>query len=95
MRAFSDVPTPDSELNEPTEDGEKRLNLDEFGDSFPTRGPEFLAPLVGSETKYARSGSAESFVDDLNSSRGVVLGRAATTLRSVETHPLTGGIRPQ
>jgi hypothetical protein len=36
---------------------------------------------------------AESFVDDLDSSRGVVLGRAATTLRSIETHPWTGGIR--
>ena len=29
----------------------------------------------------------KSFVDDLCTGRGVVLGRAATTLRSIETHP--------
>ncbi len=30
-------------------------------------------------------------VDDLSTSRGVVLSRAATILRSIETQPLTGG----
>lgn len=30
-------------------------------------------------------------VDDLSTSRGVVLSRAATILRSIETHPLAGG----
>ena len=29
--------------------------------------------------------------DDLSTSRGVVLSRAATILRSIETQPLTGG----
>lgn len=34
--------------------------------------------------------STESSVDDLSTCRGVVLSRAATILRSIETHPLTG-----
>ena len=34
--------------------------------------------------------SAKSFVDDLGFSRGVVLSRAATILRSIETQPPTG-----
>jgi hypothetical protein len=38
-----------------------------------------------------QSGSAKSFADDLGTSRGVVPSRAATTLRSIETKPLTGG----
>src|SRR6185437_14371880 len=36
-----------------------------------------------------RRRSVESFVNDLRMGRGVVLGRAVSTLRSVETHPLT------
>ena len=38
-----------------------------------------------------RLGIAGPFVDDSITGRGVVLGRAATKLRSIETHPLTGG----
>ncbi len=34
-----------------------------------------------------RSSGPKSFVDDLCTGQGVVLGRAATTLRSIETHP--------
>ena len=45
--------------------------------------------------KYAdhlwRCQSVELSVDDLRTSRGVVLGRAVPMLRSVETQPLTGG----
>ena len=36
-----------------------------------------------------RRGGAKSFVDDLVLGRGVVISRAATSLRSVETQPLT------
>ena len=36
-----------------------------------------------------RCGGAKSFVDDLVLGRGVVLSRAATSLRSIETQPLT------
>ena len=36
-----------------------------------------------------RRGSVKSFVDDLVLGRGVVISRAATSLRSVETQPLT------
>jgi chaperonin GroEL len=35
-----------------------------------------------------QSGDPKSSVDDLCTGRGVVLGRAATTLRSIETQPL-------
>jgi hypothetical protein len=40
----------------------------------------------------ASTGLQESFVDDLCTGRGVVLGRAATTLRSIETHDRTHGL---
>ena len=36
-----------------------------------------------------RSGGVKSFADDLVLGRGVVLSRAATSLRSIETQPLT------
>ena len=36
-----------------------------------------------------RRGGAKSFVDDLVFGRGVVLSRAATSLRSIETQPWT------
>ena len=36
-----------------------------------------------------RRGGAKSFVDDLVLGRGVVLSRAATSLRSIETQPWT------
>lgn len=38
-----------------------------------------------------RCRDSESFVYDLGTWRGVVLGRAVTTLRSVETQPLAWG----
>lgn len=39
---------------------------------------------------YVRRDRTESSADDLRTSRGVVLDRAASTLRSIETQPLTG-----
>ena len=39
-------------------------------------------------------GGAKSFVDDLGLSRGVVLSRAAASLRSVETKPFDWQICP-
>ena len=45
------------------------------------RGPERYSPH--------RRGGAKSFVDDLVLGRGVVLSRAATSLRSIETQPWT------
>lgn len=39
----------------------------------------------------AEDSCTESSVDHLNTSRGVVLSRAATILRSIETQPSTGG----
>jgi hypothetical protein len=36
-------------------------------------------------------GIADPSADDSSTGRGVVLGRAATKLRSIETQPLTGG----
>src|SRR5215468_6880792 len=40
-----------------------------------------------------RCRDSESSVDDLRTGRGVVLGRAVATLRSVETHPFAWRIR--
>lgn len=42
-----------------------------------------------------RRGGAKSFVDDLGFGRGVVLSRAATSLRSIETKPFDWKICPQ
>ena len=42
---------------------------------------------VTGTTNPMRRGGAKSFVDDLGWSRGVVLSRAATLLRSIETQP--------
>ena len=36
-------------------------------------------------------GIADPFADDSSTGRGIVLGRAATKLRSIEIQPLTGG----
>lgn len=36
-------------------------------------------------------GIADPFADDLSTGQGIVLGRAATKLRSIEIQPLTGG----
>jgi hypothetical protein len=41
-------------------------------------------------TTYAKGSCTESSVDDLGTCRGVVLSRAATILRSIETQPSTG-----
>lgn len=40
---------------------------------------------------FASFGIADPFAYDLSTGRGVVIGRAATKLRSIETQPLTGG----
>lgn len=37
------------------------------------------------------NGIADPFVDDSSTGQGIVLGRAATKLRSIEIQPLTGG----
>ncbi len=50
-------------------------------------------PVLGSKCPWLsrsltlQSGGPKSSVDDLCTGRGVVLGRAATTLRSIETQP--------
>ena len=41
-------------------------------------------------TSYLENSCTESSVDDLGTCRGVVLSRAATILRSIETQPPTG-----
>ena len=41
-----------------------------------------------------RRGGAKSFVDDLGLSRGVVISRAAASLRSIETKPFDSEICP-
>ena len=54
----------------------------------------FAAPSISAgggldDIHPMRRGGVKSFVDDLVLGRGVVIGRAATSLRSVETQPLT------
>ena len=46
--------------------------------------------LLQPEFTYLERLSTESSVDDLGTCRGVVLRRAASILRSIETQPLTG-----
>ena len=46
--------------------------------------------LLQPEFTYLEDLSTESSVDDLGTCRGVVLRRAVTILRSIETQPLTG-----
>jgi hypothetical protein len=46
-----------------------------------------LGSTVPTGTTHASNPSAESYVDDLGNCRGVVLSRAATILRSIETQP--------
>jgi hypothetical protein len=50
------------------------------------RRPQLLQP----ESTLRDCRSTESSVDDLGTCRGVVLSRAATILRSIETQPSTG-----
>ena len=50
-------------------------------------GQVFLVVWISRPSNY-RSSGPKLFVDDLCTGRGVVLGRAATTLGSIETHPL-------
>ena len=53
------------------------------------------APACRSDNHPMRQcGGAKSFVDDLGLSRGVVLSRAAASLRSVETKPFDWQICP-
>jgi hypothetical protein len=47
--------------------------------------------LLQPEFTHSKCSSTESSVDDLGTCRGVVLSRAATILRSIETQPSTGG----
>ena len=49
------------------------------------------SPRSRSRNPCAQGGGAKSSADDLGTGRGVVLSRAATTLRSIETRPTTGG----
>ena len=46
--------------------------------------------LLQPEFTHSKCSSTESSVDDLGTCRGVVLSRAATILRSIETQPSTG-----
>jgi hypothetical protein len=48
-------------------------------------------PFPGCIPRIVRRAGTESSADDLGPGRGVVVGRAVPTPRSVETHPLTGG----
>ena len=52
------------------------------------------APVCRSDIHPMQCGGAKSFVDDLGLSRGVVLGRAAASLRSFETKPFDWQICP-
>ena len=54
-------------------------------------GARLVPPAAVSARDYsAERLGTESSVDDLGTCRGVVLSRAATILRSIETQPLTG-----
>lgn len=55
-----------------------------------TKLAEFAALAFRFSSSEKRNGTKSS-VDDLGTGRGVVLNRAATILRFIETHPLTGG----
>jgi hypothetical protein len=57
----------------------------------PARERSGWRSTVGPLTVRRRD--SESSVDDLRTKRGVVLGRAVATLRSVETHPFARRIR--
>jgi hypothetical protein len=54
----------------------------------PARARLLKRSIMGAHIQRRDS---ESSVDDLRTKRGVVLGRAVTTLRSVETQPSLGG----
>ena len=55
----------------------------------------YLCPGVPKRyPSHVQCGGAKSFVDDLGLSRGVVLSRAAASLRSVETKPFDWQICP-
>ena len=57
-----------------------------FAESQALYSPSLLQP----EFTHLELLSTESSVDDLGTCRGVVLRRAASILRSIETQPLTG-----
>ncbi len=50
--------------------------------------------MCRNDTHPVQCRGAKSFVDDLGLSRGVVLSRAAASLRSIETKPFDSGICP-
>ena len=52
-----------------------------------------VPPQTVDQGYFFRCRDSESSADDLGTGRGVVLGRAVATLRSVETHPLAWRIR--
>ena len=59
----------------------------------PWKWPCWMAEAPSScqnETIHVQCWGAKSFADDLVTGQGVVFSRAASTLRSVETQPLTG-----
>jgi hypothetical protein len=60
---------------------------------IPIQGTWSPAASVGGSPDQPlwQSGGPKSSVDDLCTGRGVVLGRAATTLRSIETQPFLTG----
>ena len=66
-----------------------RLSLFHGGNLRPVVRAIALAFLQYGATTQSRG--VKSSVDDLGAGRGVVLSRAATTLRSIETQPSTGG----
>lgn len=51
------------------------------------RGRRLFAPAGPNEIHLIQCSGVKLFVDDLALGRGVVLSRAATTLRSIETKP--------
>ena len=50
--------------------------------------------LRAAQYAFAQCEDVKSFVDDLSLGQGVVLSRAASTLRSIETQPFRPGICP-
>src|SRR5579871_4655705 len=61
----------------------------------PSHGANSLASsFIVRSTRACQCRGAKSSVDDLGTGRGVVLSRAAPTLRSIETHPADWQICP-
>ena len=73
----------------PADPSEGRLVVDEPQHSRSLAVAPSSARGDRSDIHPMRRGGAKSFVDDLVLGRGVVLSRAATSLRSIETQPWT------